>query len=120
MDEKMLEKHMINHHLKKKCCFCAKKLLKKEVEEHMDTVHKKVPVKSVEYKIGPKGKTDAKTTMEWGDRDDNLVDSTQKNRKLTTLIKELIIKKILRIKILMLWKRVMKNIYQVQMRKMLY
>ena len=80
MDEKMLEKHMINHHLKKKCCFCAKKLLKKEVEEHMDTVHKKVPVKSVEYKIGPKGKTDAKTTMEWGDRNDNLVDSTKKQK----------------------------------------
>ena len=41
MDEKMLEKHIVNHHLKKKCCFCAEKLLKKEVEEHMDTVHKK-------------------------------------------------------------------------------
>ena len=58
MDEKMLEKHIVNHRLKKKCCFCAKKLLKKEVVEHMDTVHKKVPVKSVKYKIGPKGKTD--------------------------------------------------------------
>ena len=43
----MLEKHIVNHHLKKKCCFCTEKLLKKEVEEHMDTVHKKVPVKSV-------------------------------------------------------------------------
>ena len=80
MDEKMLEKHIVNHHLKKKCCFCAEKLLKKEVEEHMDTVHKKIPVKSVEYKIGPKGKTDVKTTMEWGDRDEKLVDSTKKKK----------------------------------------
>ena len=72
MDEKMLEKHIVNHHLKKKCCFCAEKLLKKEVEEHMDTVDTKIPVKSVEYKIGPKGKIYVKTTMEWGDRDEEI------------------------------------------------
>ena len=81
----MLEKHIINHHQKKKCCFCGKKLLKKEVEEHMNKVHKKVPVKSVEYTIGPKGKTDAKTSMEWGDLDENLADSLKKTENLLLL-----------------------------------
>ena len=80
LDEKMLEKHIINHHQKKKCCFCGKKLLKKEVKEHMDKVHKKVPVKSVEYTIGPKGKTDTKTSMEWGNRNENIVDSSKKQK----------------------------------------
>ena len=71
----LLGKHIINDHQKKKCCFCGKKLLKKEVEEHLDKVYKKVPLKSVEYTIGPKGKTDAKTLMEGGNLDENLVDS---------------------------------------------
>ena len=75
LDEKMPKKHIINHHQKKKSCFCGKNLLKKEVEEHFDKVYKKVHFKSVKYTIGPKGKTDAKTSMEWGDLDENLVSS---------------------------------------------
>ena len=46
----------------------------------MDKVNKKVPAKSVEYTIGPNGKTDAKTLMEWGDRDENLVDSLKEQK----------------------------------------
>ena len=46
----------------------------------MDKVHKKVPVKSVEYTIGPKGKTDTKTSMEWGNRNENIVDSSKKQK----------------------------------------
>ena len=43
-----------------------KKFHKKQFEEHMNCSHNKVPVKTVKYTIGPKGTTDTKTTMEWG------------------------------------------------------
>ena len=48
----------------------------------MDSIHKKFPFKTVQYTIGPKGKTETQTQMEWWDWDANLEDSL--NRKFTT------------------------------------
>ena len=67
-------------HWKKKCSFCWEKLLKMEVKEHMNKVHHKVPVKSVEFLPGTNGKTEAKTSIEWGNRDKNIFDSSKKEK----------------------------------------
>ena len=48
----------------------------------MDSIHKKVPFKTVQYTIGPKGETETTTLMEWCDWDANLEDSL--NRKFIT------------------------------------
>ena len=51
-----------------------------EVKEHMNKVHNKVPVKFVEFTLRTNGKTEAKTSREWGNRDKNIVGSSKKEK----------------------------------------
>ena len=51
-----------------------------EVKESMNKVHNKVPVKLVEFTLRIMEKTEAKTSIEWGNCDTNLVGNSKKEK----------------------------------------
>ena len=75
-----MKNHIKSEHQKFElvCSLCGKKFERKVFKELMSNVHEKIPVKIVNYTVGPKGKTETKTSYTWNNIDPTLEDSTKK------------------------------------------